>query len=207
MNKVILWAASYSACVIYTKTIIHLSVGESGGYLPPLRWIIFKYPPQTPSGAQGYTVIGMYILFTNVFWSYILPIRYVFDYHPGEVYWCTADIGWITGHSYITYGPLANGATSVLVCKLSTSVIHCLLWEGNTYWLRTIIPPQNNSQQSFKYSIQYLRVPFVAEGTMHIHGIVHLYIAVDYIYQYIAFNWQLDYEPELSTRSRVDYCS
>ena len=41
--------------------------------------------------------------------------RYVFDYHPGEVYWCTADIGWITGHSYITYGPLANGATSVLV--------------------------------------------------------------------------------------------
>ena len=41
--------------------------------------------------------------------------RYVFDYHPGEVYWCTADIGWITGHSYITYGPMANGATSVLV--------------------------------------------------------------------------------------------
>ena len=42
-------------------------------------------------------------------------LRYVFDYHPGEVYWCTADIGWITGHSYITYGPMANGATSVLV--------------------------------------------------------------------------------------------
>ena len=36
-NKVTLWAASYSACVVYTKTIIHLSVGESGGYLPPLR--------------------------------------------------------------------------------------------------------------------------------------------------------------------------
>ena len=36
-NKVILWAARYSACVIYTKTIIHLSVGESGGYLPPPR--------------------------------------------------------------------------------------------------------------------------------------------------------------------------
>lgn len=51
----------------------------------------------------------------------LIPIRYVFDYHPGEVYWCTADIGWITGHSYITYGPLANGATSVLVRKLSTS--------------------------------------------------------------------------------------
>ena len=41
--------------------------------------------------------------------------KLVFDYHPDDVYWCTADIGWITGHSYITYGPLANGATSVLV--------------------------------------------------------------------------------------------
>lgn len=40
--------------------------------------------------------------------------KYVFDYHPGDVYWCTADIGWITGHTYVVYGPLANGATSVL---------------------------------------------------------------------------------------------
>ncbi|XP_071370909.1 acetyl-coenzyme A synthetase, cytoplasmic-like, partial [Centroberyx affinis] len=40
--------------------------------------------------------------------------KLVFDYQPDDVYWCTADIGWITGHSYITYGPLANGATSVL---------------------------------------------------------------------------------------------
>ncbi len=38
----------------------------------------------------------------------------VFDYHPGDVYWCTADIGWITGHSYILYGPLANGATTMM---------------------------------------------------------------------------------------------
>jgi acetyl-CoA synthetase len=38
----------------------------------------------------------------------------VFDYHPGDVYWCTADIGWITGHSYIVYGPLANGAITVM---------------------------------------------------------------------------------------------
>jgi len=38
----------------------------------------------------------------------------VFDYRPGEVYWCTADVGWVTGHTYIVYGPLANGATSVM---------------------------------------------------------------------------------------------
>ncbi len=40
--------------------------------------------------------------------------QYVFDYHPGEVYWCTADVGWITGHTYIVYGPLANGATTLM---------------------------------------------------------------------------------------------
>ncbi|MBL8667932.1 MAG: acetate--CoA ligase [Rhodospirillales bacterium] len=40
--------------------------------------------------------------------------QYVFDYHDGDVYWCTADIGWVTGHSYIVYGPLANGATTLM---------------------------------------------------------------------------------------------
>lgn len=40
--------------------------------------------------------------------------KYVFDYHQGDVYWCTADVGWITGHSYIVYGPLANGATTLM---------------------------------------------------------------------------------------------
>ena len=40
--------------------------------------------------------------------------RYVFDYRPGEIYWCTADIGWVTGHSYIVYGPLLNGATALI---------------------------------------------------------------------------------------------
>ncbi len=40
--------------------------------------------------------------------------QYVFDYHDGDIYWCTADVGWVTGHSYILYGPLANGATTVM---------------------------------------------------------------------------------------------
>jgi acetyl-CoA synthetase len=40
--------------------------------------------------------------------------KYVFDYHDGDIYWCTADVGWITGHSYIVYGPLANGATTLM---------------------------------------------------------------------------------------------
>jgi acetyl-CoA synthetase len=40
--------------------------------------------------------------------------EYIFDYHEGDIYWCTADVGWVTGHSYIVYGPLANGATTVM---------------------------------------------------------------------------------------------
>jgi acetyl-CoA synthetase len=50
--------------------------------------------------------------------GYITYVAYthkmIFDYHEGDIYWCTADIGWVTGHSYIVYGPLANGATSVM---------------------------------------------------------------------------------------------
>uniref|UniRef100_A0A8C0E8I7 Acetyl-coenzyme A synthetase n=1 Tax=Bubo bubo TaxID=30461 RepID=A0A8C0E8I7_BUBBB len=52
--------------------------------------------------------VGGYMLYAAT------SFKYVFDYQPEDVYWCTADIGWITGHSYLTYGPLANGATSVL---------------------------------------------------------------------------------------------
>ncbi len=51
---------------------------------------------------------GGYLLFSAI------THKYVFDYHDGEVYWCTADVGWVTGHSYIVYGPLANGATTLM---------------------------------------------------------------------------------------------
>ena len=43
-----------------------------------------------------------------------LSHKYIFDYHDGEVYWCTADVGWVTGHTYIVYGPLANGAITLM---------------------------------------------------------------------------------------------
>jgi acetyl-CoA synthetase len=51
---------------------------------------------------------GGYLVYTS------MTHEYVFDYREGEVYWCTADVGWVTGHSYIVYGPLANGATTVI---------------------------------------------------------------------------------------------
>ena len=82
--------------------------------------------------------------------------KYSFDYHPGDVYWCTADAGWITGHSYSVYGPLANGGTTLLfegvpkypdfsrfweVCEkyrvnifyTAPTVLRSLMKEGNSY--------------------------------------------------------------------------
>ena len=55
--------------------------------------------------------------------------KYVFDYQEGEVYWCTADVGWITGHSYIVYGPLANGAITLMFEGLPTYPSAARLWQ------------------------------------------------------------------------------
>jgi acetyl-CoA synthetase len=59
-----------------------------------------------PKGVQHN--VGGYMVFTS------MTHKYIFDYHEGDIWWCTADIGWVTGHSYIVYGPLANGATTVM---------------------------------------------------------------------------------------------
>ncbi|MEP7223134.1 MAG: acetate--CoA ligase, partial [Novosphingobium sp.] len=55
--------------------------------------------------------------------------HYVFDYRPGEVYWCAADIGWVTGHSYVVYGPLANGATTVMFEGVPNYPDHSRFWQ------------------------------------------------------------------------------
>jgi acetyl-CoA synthetase len=55
--------------------------------------------------------------------------KYVFDYHEGDVYWCTADVGWITGHSYIVYGPLSNGATSMMFEGVPTYPDNDRFWQ------------------------------------------------------------------------------
>jgi acetyl-CoA synthetase len=55
--------------------------------------------------------------------------QYVFDYHDGDIYWCTADVGWVTGHSYILYGPLANGATTLMFEGVPTYPSISRFWE------------------------------------------------------------------------------
>ncbi|MGP1283968.1 MAG: acetate--CoA ligase [Parasphingopyxis sp.] len=66
--------------------------------------------------------IGGYAVWTAT------TFHYVFDYRPGEIYWCTADIGWVTGHSYIVYGPLANGATSLMFEGVPSYPDHGRFW-------------------------------------------------------------------------------
>ncbi len=55
--------------------------------------------------------------------------KYIFDYHDGDIYWCTADVGWVTGHSYIVYGPLANGATTLMFEGIPTYPTISRFWE------------------------------------------------------------------------------
>ncbi|CAF96173.1 unnamed protein product [Tetraodon nigroviridis] len=97
------------------------------------RWLMFLTFELFTCGLQGFdlpassqgvlhTVSG-YMLYTAA------TFKLVFDHQPDDVFWCTADIGWITGHSYITYGPLANGATSVLFEGLPTYPDVSRMWE------------------------------------------------------------------------------
>ncbi|WJW76521.1 acetate--CoA ligase [Thiohalobacter sp. IOR34] len=92
----------------------HEAVAEAGDDCPveemdaedPLFILYTSGSTGKPKGVLHTT--GGYLLFAAI------THKYTFDYHDGDVYWCTADVGWITGHSYIVYGPLANGAISLV---------------------------------------------------------------------------------------------
>ena len=66
---------------------------------------------------------GGYILYAA------MTHKYIFDYHDGDVFWCTADVGWVTGHSYIVYGPLANGATTLVFEGIPTYPDASRFWQ------------------------------------------------------------------------------
>ncbi|HLS59255.1 MAG TPA: acetate--CoA ligase, partial [Paracoccaceae bacterium] len=66
---------------------------------------------------------GGYIVYAS------MTHQYVFDYHDGDIFWCTADVGWVTGHSYIVYGPLANGATTLMFEGVPTYPDPARFWQ------------------------------------------------------------------------------
>tara|TARA_A100001015_G_scaffold301559_1_gene388542 strand:- start:51 stop:1991 length:1941 start_codon:yes stop_codon:yes gene_type:complete len=74
-----------------------------------------------PKGVQHST--GGYLLYVS------MTHRYIFDYKEGDIYWCTADVGWVTGHSYIIYGPLANGATTLMFEGIPTFPDASRFWQ------------------------------------------------------------------------------
>jgi acetyl-CoA synthetase len=71
---------------------------------------------------------GGYLVFAAV------THQYVFDYHDGDIYWCTADVGWVTGHTYIVYGPLANGATTMMFEGVPSYPTLSRFWEVVDKW-------------------------------------------------------------------------
>ncbi|MDX1482640.1 MAG: acetate--CoA ligase [Woeseiaceae bacterium] len=79
---------------------------EEMGAEDPLFILYTSGSTGKPKGVLHTT--GGYLVYAS------MTFQYVFDYHPGDVYWCTADVGWVTGHSYIVYGPLANGAITLM---------------------------------------------------------------------------------------------
>ncbi|WP_405237935.1 acetate--CoA ligase [Lentisalinibacter orientalis] len=79
---------------------------EEMGAEDPLFILYTSGSTGQPKGVLHTT--GGYLVYAS------LTHQHVFDYHPGDVYWCTADVGWVTGHSYIVYGPLANGAITLM---------------------------------------------------------------------------------------------
>ncbi|PWC17713.1 acetate--CoA ligase [Brenneria corticis] len=88
-----------------------------------------------------------------------LTFKYVFDYHPGDIYWCTADVGWITGHSYLLYGPLACGAVT-------------LMFEGVPNWpdARRMAQVVDKHQVNILYTAPTAIRALMAEGDKAIEG-------------------------------------
>jgi acetyl-CoA synthetase len=107
----------------------HEAMSEASGDCPaeqmdaedPLFILYTSGSTGKPKGVLHTT--GGYLLFAAI------THKYTFDYHDGEIFWCTADVGWITGHSYIVYGPLANGAISVMFEGVPTYPDGSRFWE------------------------------------------------------------------------------
>jgi len=93
---------------------LHEELAKVGSDCPPVEMsaedpLFILYTSGSTGKPKGVLhTSGGYLVYAS------MTHQYVFDYHDGDIYWCTADVGWVTGHSYIVYGPLANGATTLM---------------------------------------------------------------------------------------------
>lgn len=94
---------------------------EAMGAEDPLFILYTSGSTGKPKGVLHTT--GGYAVWTS------MTHEYVFDYRPGQIYWCAADVGWVTGHSYVVYGPLMNGATSVMFEGVPNFPDHSRFWQ------------------------------------------------------------------------------
>ena len=94
---------------------------EEMGAEDPLFILYTSGSTGKPKGVLHTT--GGYLVFTSI------THQYVFDYHDGDIYWCTADVGWVTGHSYIVYGPLQNGAITTMFEGVPNYPTNSRFWE------------------------------------------------------------------------------
>jgi acetyl-CoA synthetase len=103
------------------KTVTTECVPEPMGAEDPLFILYTSGSTGKPKGVLHTT--GGYLVWAT------MTHHYVFNYTPGEIYWCAADIGWVTGHSYVVYGPLANGATTLMFEGVPNYPTHSRFWE------------------------------------------------------------------------------
>ncbi len=126
VDKAVELAAGVETVLVvrHTGAAVAMTAGRDFAYDVEAAEVSDDCPPE-PMGAED----PLFILYTSgstgkpkgvlhttggyLFWAAFTQ-ETVFDYRPGEVFWCTADVGWVTGHSYIVYGPLANGATTLM---------------------------------------------------------------------------------------------
>ncbi|MEJ7927282.1 acetate--CoA ligase [Sphingobium sp. AN641] len=127
-----------------TGTKVAMTPGRDIPYGPARDAAATDCPPE-PMGAED----PLFILYTSgstgtpkgvlhstggyLLWA-AMTFDIVFDYRPGEVFWCTADVGWVTGHSYVVYGPLANGGTTLMFEGVPNHPDHSRFWQVCDKW-------------------------------------------------------------------------